>query len=68
MIAGSFVAVVTMVIEGLLAEKAIYYGIGASVVSYVVVSLLTKPTGPAVMDNWNKRVAGQRTPTPQPSA
>ncbi|MHA6803948.1 sodium:solute symporter family protein [Salinifilum ghardaiensis] len=59
MIAGTLTALVTMVTEGLLAEEAIYYGLGASLLGYVLVSLMTARTEPEVLDNWEKRLAGE---------
>ncbi|MFP5367691.1 MAG: sodium:solute symporter, partial [Actinomycetes bacterium] len=41
------------------ANEPIYYGLLASAVVYIAVSLLTKPTDPQVMRNWQRRVAGQ---------
>ncbi|MQA10550.1 MAG: sodium:solute symporter [Pseudonocardiaceae bacterium] len=62
MITGSVVVVVTMVINGLLAEEAIYYGLGASLLAYVVVSLLTTRTEPEILRTWEARLSG--TPIP----
>src|SRR6476661_5061292 len=67
---GSVVTLSTMIIleinakeplEGVFANEPIYYGLLASAVVYVAVSLLTKPTDPAVMKNWHERVAGGAT-------
>ncbi len=58
-IAGSVGALGTMVTKGLLVEEAIYYGLAASLLSYVLVSLVTARTEPEVLDNWNKRLAGE---------
>ncbi|WP_328538659.1 sodium:solute symporter [Streptomyces sp. NBC_00344] len=44
---------------GALANEPIYYGLVASLVSYVVVSLATKPTDPAVLAAWRERLAGR---------
>jgi len=44
--------------DGVYANEPIYWGLGASLVVYVVVSLLTPPTDAAVREAWDKRVAG----------
>ncbi len=66
MIAGSVVTLGTLAAyagfaigDGIYANEPIYFGLIASAVSYVVVSLLTKPTDPAVMPAWEERVAGR---------
>jgi solute:Na+ symporter, SSS family len=44
--------------DGVYANEPIYYGLAASLVSYIVVSLATRPTDPAVRAAWDRRVAG----------
>jgi SSS family solute:Na+ symporter len=44
--------------DGVYANEPIYWGLGASLVCYVVVSLLTPPTDPEVREAWERRVAG----------
>ncbi|ANZ38903.1 sodium:solute symporter [Lentzea guizhouensis] len=61
MAAGSLTAIAFMVLDGVLADSPIYYSLGASLVTYVVVSLATPPTDPAVLAAWNRRVAGKAT-------
>lgn len=61
MAAGSLGVIVTMPIFGVMANQPIYYGLGASLVAYVVVSFLTKPTRPEVIQEWNRRLASSRT-------
>ncbi|MCI9886881.1 sodium:solute symporter [Micrococcales bacterium 31B] len=56
MAVGAVVTVVSMIIMGLLANQPIYYGLLSSLVVYVVVSLLTKPTDPAILAEWDRRV------------
>ena len=67
MAVGSVITLGTMIIleinaevplDGIYANEPIYYGLAASAVVYIAVSLLTKPTDPAVMQNWRRRVAG----------
>jgi len=71
MAVGSVVTLGTMIIleisakaplDGIYANEPIYYGLLASAVVYIAVSLLTKPTDPQVMRNWQRRVAGQEAP------
>jgi SSS family solute:Na+ symporter len=49
-------------LAGILANEPIYYGLLSSAVVYVVVSLMTRPTDPQVMRNWQRRVAGEAVP------
>ncbi|MCU1510294.1 MAG: sodium:solute symporter, partial [Arthrobacter sp.] len=67
MAVGSVVTLGTMIVleinaavplDGIYANEPIYYGLAASAAVYIAVSLLTKPTDPAVMANWRRRVAG----------
>ena len=41
----------------MLANEPIYYGLGASLVVYVVASLLTPPTPAEVLRVWDDRLA-----------
>ncbi|ALG11663.1 sodium:solute symporter [Kibdelosporangium phytohabitans] len=59
MITGAVTVVIVMCTAGLEANEVIYYGLGVSLVSYVLVSLLTPPTDAAVLDHWNSRVNGE---------
>ncbi|ONI74891.1 sodium:solute symporter [Actinosynnema sp. ALI-1.44] len=59
MVTGAITVVVMMIVAGLEANEVIYYGLGVSLMSYVVVSLLTPPTDKAVLDHWNSRVNGE---------
>ncbi|MEE2569793.1 sodium:solute symporter [Pseudarthrobacter sp. J64] len=70
MAVGSVVTLGTMIVleinakaplDGVYANEPIYYGLIASAVVYVAVSLLSRPTDPAVMSAWNARVAGAST-------
>ncbi len=67
MAVGSVITLGTMIVleinaevplDGIYANEPIYFGLLASAVVYIAVSLLTKPTDPAVMANWHRRVAG----------
>jgi SSS family solute:Na+ symporter len=79
MAVGSVVTLGTMIVleinakaplDGVFANEPIYYGLIASGLVYVAVSLLTKATDPAVMTIWYRRVAGQESeeaPVPVPA-
>jgi solute:Na+ symporter, SSS family len=57
---GSVVVVTLMVVQGMLANGPIYWGLAASAVTYVVVSLASPPTDPARLARWEARLAGRR--------
>jgi SSS family solute:Na+ symporter len=68
MAVGSVVTLGTMIVleinaaaplDGIYANEPIYFGLIASAVVYIAVSLLTEPTDPRVMRNWFARVAGR---------
>ncbi|MHA7264245.1 sodium:solute symporter family protein [Arthrobacter sp. TMN-37] len=44
--------------DGIYANEPIYFGLAASALAYCIVSLVTRPTDPAVMAAWEDRVAG----------
>lgn len=44
---------------GILANEPVYYGLLASLATYAVVSLATKPTDAAVLAAWRERLAGR---------
>ncbi|WP_244375879.1 sodium:solute symporter [Streptomyces ficellus] len=47
-----------MAAYGILANEPVYYGLAASLTTYVVVSLCTRPTDAAVLAAWRARLAG----------
>ncbi|MFC7305410.1 sodium:solute symporter [Streptomyces monticola] len=57
--AGGLTVLALMWRHGILANEPVYYGLLASLAAYVVVSLTTKPTDPAVLDTWRERLAGE---------
>ncbi|MFB6949210.1 sodium:solute symporter [Streptomyces niveus] len=59
MIVGGLSVIGLMTAYGILANEPIYYGLIASLVVYVVVSLATKPTDAAVLAAWRRRLAGE---------
>jgi SSS family solute:Na+ symporter len=59
---GVSVTLATMLIVGdIYANEPIYYGLASSALSYVITSLLTPPTDPAIMAEWDARNAGTST-------
>lgn len=57
---GTVVTLGTMFVVGdVLANEPIYYGLGASLIAYVVASLLTPRTSPEVLQVWDDRLAGK---------
>ncbi|MET8763650.1 sodium:solute symporter [Lentzea sp. NPDC004782] len=61
MAVGSLTAIGFMVFVDVYANEAIYYSLGSSFVTYVVVSLATPATDPAVLARWDRRLAGEET-------
>jgi SSS family solute:Na+ symporter len=60
MAVGTVVTLGTMFVVGdVLANEPIYYGLAASLVAYVVGSLLTPPTPANVLQIWDDRLAGK---------
>ncbi|MFC4222885.1 sodium:solute symporter [Lysinibacter cavernae] len=53
---GTVAVIVTMFATDILANEPIYYGLGLSLVTFVVVSLLTKPTDDVIMSEWSRRL------------
>ncbi|MET9555073.1 sodium:solute symporter [Streptomyces sp. NPDC006645] len=62
MVVGGLSVIGLMTAYGILANEPIYYGLIASLVVYVVVSLATKPTDAAVLAAWRRRLAGEGGP------
>jgi SSS family solute:Na+ symporter len=58
MIAGAATVIACMLTFGLLADQPIYYGLLASLVVYVAVSLATPRTAASVLHTWEQRLAG----------
>ncbi|MFI6469341.1 sodium:solute symporter [Streptomyces sp. NPDC050516] len=57
-VVGGLAVVGLMVRYGILANEPVYYGLLASLLSYVLVSYATKPTDAAVLAVWRERLAG----------
>ncbi|MFI8849442.1 sodium:solute symporter [Streptomyces sp. NPDC053499] len=63
MVVGGGTVIVLMVVNGLLANEPIYYGLLAGLVAYVGVSLVTKPTEEVVAEAWRSRLTGEAVGT-----
>ena len=60
MAVGAVVTLGTMAIVGdVLANEPIYFGLGASLIAYVIGSLASTPTQTEVLQEWNARLAGR---------
>ena len=60
---GTAVTLGTMVLIGdVLANEPIYFGLAASLLVYVVASLMTPRTPPEVLQVWDDRLAGRDEP------
>lgn len=60
---GTAVTLGTMVLVGdVLANEPIYFGLAASLIGYVVASLMTPRTPPEVLQVWDDRLAGREEP------
>ncbi|WP_101653519.1 sodium:solute symporter [Brevibacterium ihuae] len=57
MIVGALTTIVIMVVAGIYANPAIYLGLLASAVAYVVGSLASRPTEPEILAAWRERIA-----------
>ncbi|MFI0716764.1 sodium:solute symporter [Streptomyces inhibens] len=58
-VVGGVTVIGLMITLGVLANEPIYYGLIASLVAYLAVSLATKPTDAAVLAAWRARLAGR---------
>nr|WP_217278219.1 sodium:solute symporter [Brevibacterium permense] len=56
MILGAVTTIVVMIVAGIYANEAIYLGLIASLVGYLVGSFASKPTSPEVMAAWKERI------------
>ncbi|MFG2477248.1 sodium:solute symporter [Streptomyces fagopyri] len=67
-VVGGLAVVGLMAAYGILANEPVSYGLLSSLVVYVIVSLVTPATDPAVLLAWRERLAGRGEPVPVPSA
>lgn len=57
MILGAVTTIVIMIVIDIYANEAIYLGLIASLLGYVIGSLVSKPTDPAIMAAWKERLS-----------
>ncbi|WP_405882250.1 sodium:solute symporter [Streptomyces sp. NBC_01136] len=57
-VVGGLAVIGLMATYGILANEPVYYGLLSSLVAYVIVSLATPATDPAVLAAWRERLAG----------
>ncbi|MET8408039.1 sodium:solute symporter [Streptomyces sp. NPDC005195] len=62
-VVGGLAVVGLMGVYGVLANEPVYYGLLSSLVVYVIVSLVTPATDPAVLVAWRERLAGRGVPS-----
>ncbi|MCX4400576.1 MULTISPECIES: sodium:solute symporter [unclassified Streptomyces] len=70
-VVGGLAVIGLMATYGILANEPVYYGLLSSLVAYVIVSLATPATDPAVLAAWRERLAGRGAdaePTAEPTA
>jgi SSS family solute:Na+ symporter len=70
-VVGGLAVIGLMATYGILANEPVYYGLLSSLVAYVIVSLATPATDPAVLAAWRERLAGRGADaeaTPEPTA
>ncbi|MCX4454248.1 sodium:solute symporter [Streptomyces sp. NBC_01340] len=58
-VVGGLTVIGLMATYGILANEPVYYGLLSSLVAYVIVSLATPATDPAVLAAWRERLAGR---------
>ncbi|HEY9439910.1 MAG TPA: sodium:solute symporter [Streptomyces sp.] len=58
-VVGGIAVIWLMATYGILANEPVTYGLLASLAVYVIASLATKPTDPAVLAAWRERLAGR---------
>ena len=56
MILGALTTIVIMITMGIYANEAIYLGLIASLLGYLVGSFASKPTSPEIMTGWRERI------------
>ncbi|TGD09663.1 sodium:solute symporter [Brevibacterium sp. S111] len=56
MILGALTTIVIMITMGIYANEAIYLGLIASLIGYLVGSFASKPTSPEIMTAWRERI------------
>ena len=59
MAVGTVVTLATMFKFGIEANEPIYFGLASGFVVFVIGSLVSKPTDPAVLAEWDRRSSGR---------
>ncbi|GAA3371787.1 sodium:solute symporter [Streptomyces sannanensis] len=67
-VVGGLTVIALMWKFGILANEPVYYGLLASLATYVIVSLATPATDEAVLANWRERLAGRGSDADNPEA
>ncbi|KAM9863502.1 sodium:solute symporter [Leucobacter sp. BZR 635] len=57
MLVGTITVIISMFVWGILANEPIYFSLLASLVTYIVVSLCTKPVATEVVEEWTHRLS-----------
>jgi SSS family solute:Na+ symporter len=66
MAAGTVVTLASLFIFGVAANEPVYYGLAASLIAYVVGSLLSPRTPAKVLQVWDDRLAGRKAAPAEP--
>jgi solute:Na+ symporter, SSS family len=67
MAVGTVATLATMVVVGdIYANEPIYVGLGVGLLVYVAGSLLSRPTAPEILAEWDRRSAGEPVPAVRP--
>ena len=62
MAAGTIGVIIGIVIFGVTADKPIYIGLGCALVTYIIGSLVSKPTAPEIMEKWTAHLKATASP------
>jgi SSS family solute:Na+ symporter len=61
---GTVLTLATMaVLRDIYANEPVFAGLGGSLIAYIAVSLLSRPTSPDIRARWDTRMRRERTPT-----
>jgi SSS family solute:Na+ symporter len=67
MLVGATATVASMLIIGdILATEPVYYGLGTSLMTFIIVSLTTASTPEDVLQEWTSRTTGRRKEPSEP--
>jgi SSS family solute:Na+ symporter len=68
MAAGTVVTLASLFIFGVAANEPVYYGLAASLIAYIVGSLLSARTPANVLQVWDDRLAGRDAAAVEPAS